>query len=68
MCLLPCSTEQENEIVCEDCKEIINDQKVLPFTKFLPQGLLLDPLEIRFETTGIKYKNRRIKWKMGLYT
>lgn len=53
-------------IVCTLCRDFLEDEvktsSLSDYTRYLPKGLLRDPLEIRFESTGIKYKNRRTKY------
>lgn len=54
------------KLVCDVCSESLVEEVELSgvsdYAKYLPKGLITDPLEIRFEDIGIKYKNRRYKW------
>ncbi len=56
----------KKKLICETCREFLGEDirlsGVNTNAKYLPQGLMKDPLEIRFEDIGIKYKNRRYKW------
>jgi len=65
-CRIDLLDNDKKKLVCDSCREFIEEDIKLSgvnsHAKYLPQGLMKDPLEIRFEDIGIKYKNRRYKW------